>query len=334
MKGSVEKEVTVPMLVSEGLPKVSVAVVDRVLLHLNDHESQSDRYVVGPELTRPGIAEACAQHPPNVSRAMRTLLRDGSVEEHTRSIRGEERRQKTWQLSEDGRQKATERHKVLGEIKILLRNNEGELLEVAAKDAAERLEADISLLQILLHAQHEGVLTYGDIRFGRIQRSTEEHPAPGRLTPMTGAHATYNNHPPETRPVHGREEEIQALQTWFDERKPCAVVHGIAGIGKSTLAYHFFNYVLSENENYKYDIQNFTINTKSSIFKTILNKTKIGKNCIIGANALVTENKVIPERSLVLGSPGKVVRQVTDEEIEHIKENARDYVENFKKYKK
>jgi carbonic anhydrase/acetyltransferase-like protein (isoleucine patch superfamily) len=70
------------------------------------------------------------------------------------------------------------------------------------------------------------------------------------------------------------------------------------------------------------------------IGSTILNKTKIGKNCIIGANALVTENKVIPERSLVLGSPGKIVRQVTDEEIEHIKENARDYVENFKKYKK
>ena len=54
----------------------------------------------------------------------------------------------------------------------------------------------------------------------------------------------------------------------------------------------------------------------------------------LGANALVTENKVIPERSLVLGSPGKVVRQVTDEEIEHIKANARDYVDNFKKYKK
>ena len=70
------------------------------------------------------------------------------------------------------------------------------------------------------------------------------------------------------------------------------------------------------------------------IGSTILNKTKIGKNCIIGANSLVTENKVIPERSLVIGSPGKVVRQVTDEEIEHIKENARDYVENFKKYKK
>ena len=70
------------------------------------------------------------------------------------------------------------------------------------------------------------------------------------------------------------------------------------------------------------------------IGSTILNKAKIGKNCIIGANSLVTENKVIPDRSLVLGSPGKVVRQVTEEEIEHIKENARDYVENIKKYKK
>ena len=70
------------------------------------------------------------------------------------------------------------------------------------------------------------------------------------------------------------------------------------------------------------------------IGSTILNKAKIGKNSIIGAHALITENKIIPERSLVLGSPGKVIRQVTDEEIENIKENARHYVENFKKYKK
>jgi DNA polymerase-3 subunit delta' len=51
------------------------------------------------------------------------------------------------------------------------------------------------------------------------------------------------------------------------------LLSGQKGIGKSTLAYHFFNYVLSENENHKYDIQNFTINTESSTFKTILNKT-------------------------------------------------------------
>ena len=84
-KESVEKQAKPARYMSEGLPKVSVAVLDRVLLHLNDHIDQVDRYVVGPELTRPGIAEACAQHPPNVSRAMRSLLRNGTVEEHTRS---------------------------------------------------------------------------------------------------------------------------------------------------------------------------------------------------------------------------------------------------------
>ena len=70
------------------------------------------------------------------------------------------------------------------------------------------------------------------------------------------------------------------------------------------------------------------------IGSTILNKTKIGKNCIIGANTLITENKIIPDRSLVLGSPGKIIREVTDKEIEEIKENANHYVENYKKYKK
>ena len=74
--------------------------------------------------------------------------------------------------------------------------------------------------------------------------------------------------------------------------------------------------------------------TLIGIGSTILNKTKVGKNCIIGANTLIAENKVIPDRSLVVGSPGKIIRQVTDEEIENIKENANDYVANFKKYKK
>ena len=247
IRRSLEKQTTTPRVVSEGLPKVSVAVLDRVLLHLNDYDAQADRYVVGPELTRPGIAEACAQHPPNVSRAMRTLLKDGMVEEHTRSVRGEERRQKTWQLSDQGRLEAEQRKEDLGQTKILLRNSDGDLLEINAKEAAGRLEADISLLQVLLHAQHEGMLTYGDIRFGRIQRSEEEHPAPGRLTPMTGAHATYNNHPPETRPVHGREVEIKALQSWFEDRKPCAVVHGIAGIGKSTLVAHWLQSLVEKD---------------------------------------------------------------------------------------
>jgi len=57
----------------------------------------------------------------------------------------------------------------------------------------------------------------------------------------------------------------------------------------------------------------------------ILNNAKIGDNCIIGAGALVPEGKVIPPNSLVLGVPGKIMRQVTEEEIEAIRKNALRY---------
>ncbi len=66
----------------------------------------------------------------------------------------------------------------------------------------------------------------------------------------------------------------------------------------------------------------------------ILNNAKIGNNCIIGAKALITENKEIPDNSLVVGSPGKIIREVTPEEINLITENAKHYQLNWKKYSK
>ncbi|HVY06162.1 MAG TPA: gamma carbonic anhydrase family protein [Burkholderiales bacterium] len=69
------------------------------------------------------------------------------------------------------------------------------------------------------------------------------------------------------------------------------------------------------------------------IKSTVLNHAKIGKHCLIGAHALITEGKEIPDRSLVVGSPGKVVRQLTDEEVERLLENALHYVNNFQRYR-
>ncbi len=59
----------------------------------------------------------------------------------------------------------------------------------------------------------------------------------------------------------------------------------------------------------------------------VLNKAVIGRQCIVGAGALVTEGKVFPDRSLIIGSPARAARQVTDEEIERVRENARNYRE-------
>jgi carbonic anhydrase/acetyltransferase-like protein (isoleucine patch superfamily) len=75
-------------------------------------------------------------------------------------------------------------------------------------------------------------------------------------------------------------------------------------------------------------------NSLIGIGAVILNNAKIGKNCIIGAKALITENKEIPDNSLVVGSPGNIIRQVTNDEIRLIKDNAIRYQENWKKYSK
>ncbi|MCY7294126.1 gamma carbonic anhydrase family protein [Alteromonas sp. a30] len=65
----------------------------------------------------------------------------------------------------------------------------------------------------------------------------------------------------------------------------------------------------------------------------VLNGAKIGKNCVIGANALVTEGKEIPDGSVVMGSPGKVVKQLSEEQIAGLKASAQHYIDNAKQYK-
>ena len=64
----------------------------------------------------------------------------------------------------------------------------------------------------------------------------------------------------------------------------------------------------------------------------VLNGARIGKNCIIGANALIPEGKDIPDGSLVMGSPGKVVRELNDGQKQMLQASAAHYVHNAKRY--
>ena len=65
----------------------------------------------------------------------------------------------------------------------------------------------------------------------------------------------------------------------------------------------------------------------------VLNGAKIGKHCLVGAGALVTEGKEFPDGSMILGSPAKVVRQLTPEQIEGLKRSAAGYVQNARRFK-
>lgn len=66
---------------------------------------------------------------------------------------------------------------------------------------------------------------------------------------------------------------------------------------------------------------------------TILNGARIGNNCLIGACALITEGKEIPDGSLVMGAPGRVVRQLDEAAIQGLENSALHYQENMRRFR-
>lgn len=73
-------------------------------------------------------------------------------------------------------------------------------------------------------------------------------------------------------------------------------------------------------------------NTLIGMGAVILNRARIGSNCLIGANALITEGKVIPDNSLVMGQPGKVVGELNEETLAKLPKSAAGYVRNWQRY--
>lgn len=75
-------------------------------------------------------------------------------------------------------------------------------------------------------------------------------------------------------------------------------------------------------------------NSLVGIGAVVLNGARIGRNCLIGAKALVPEGKEIPDNSLVLGVPGKVVRELSESHRERMKQDAEHYVRNAQRYRR
>lgn len=75
-------------------------------------------------------------------------------------------------------------------------------------------------------------------------------------------------------------------------------------------------------------------NSLIGINAIVLNGAKIGKNCLVGAGALVTEGKEIPDNSMVLGAPGKVVRELSPQQAEGLRMSALHYVQNGARFAK
>lgn len=73
-------------------------------------------------------------------------------------------------------------------------------------------------------------------------------------------------------------------------------------------------------------------NTLIGMGAVILNRASIGRNCLIGANALITEGKVIPDNSLVMGQPGKIVGALNEEAVARLGNSAENYLRNWQRF--
>ena len=74
-------------------------------------------------------------------------------------------------------------------------------------------------------------------------------------------------------------------------------------------------------------------NSLIGIQAVVMNKAVIGKDCLVGAGSIVTEGKVFPDRTLILGAPAKVVRELSDQDVAFLRANAGYYVERQIMYK-
>ena len=74
-------------------------------------------------------------------------------------------------------------------------------------------------------------------------------------------------------------------------------------------------------------------NTLIGMGAMVMNGAGVGKNCLIGAGALITEGKVIPDGSLVMGAPGKIIRTLTEDAIEGLTRSALSYQKNAERYR-
>lgn len=141
----------------------------------------------------------------------------------------------------------------------------------------------------------------------------------------------------------GRIEIGAGASVWFastlrGDNEPIIVGPG-SNVQENCVFHTDIGYPLTIGENctigHKAMLHGCTIGDNSLIGMgaTVLNGARIGRNCLIGAGALITEGKEIPDGSLVMGAPGKVVRHLDDAAIAALTASARHYQDNMRRFR-
>lgn len=193
-------------------------VEDRILLHLQGYIRFSDDYEVPRGMSQKGIGEAVWIAWSNVPRAMKKLREEGLVDERTTRVKGEFRKKKVYMLTPQGFTRAQEIREDLGRRRVTV-VRAGAAKEMDFADVPEFVSFKVPYLELLRGVDDEGRLD--------VERAQTRWAEQVEMVDRT-------ERAPKVHAFFGREEELEALRTMVDEHR-VVVVHGIAGIGKTTL---------------------------------------------------------------------------------------------------
>jgi ATP/maltotriose-dependent transcriptional regulator MalT len=194
-------------------------VEDRILLHLHNYIRFADDYEVPRAMSQKGIGEAVWIAWSNVPRAMKRLREQDLVDERTARVKGEFRKKKVYLLTPQGFAKAQELREDLGRRQVTVRRaGEDRAMEFAL--VPEAVGFKVPYLELLRGIDEDGVLD--------VERAQTRWQEQVEMVDRT-------DRAPKLQAFHGRQEELEALSTMAVENR-IVVLHGIAGIGKTTLA--------------------------------------------------------------------------------------------------
>jgi DNA-binding MarR family transcriptional regulator len=225
---------------------------EKILIHMKESSPLRDLMDAPYALTQHGISDSVGIRVNHVSRAMKTLSKDGYVEEASGRVRGEIRKRKVYSLTERGSSKAHQLGEVLA-TKIVELRKDKLVKELTIKGVIEKL-GGVPISAILRKVDPDGVI---DIS---ARRKTKKLVTLSRGLPRSGN-------------FYGREGEMAVLEEWLSSRRENVLsLAGAKGIGKSSLALHTYDQWTSTMNTFWFTFQEW--DTTDSFLEALSNFLK------------------------------------------------------------
>jgi len=222
--------------------KFFIPVHKQILLYLADFVKYKEAFEVDNAITQQGIATAIGIRIEQVSRAVNTLIDDGYLSVRTAYIQGINRKKKAFFTTDKGLKQAYDIKNWLNNKIILIRDLDGELIESSFKALARAIDYKLKPLEIYKYVpiSQNGIITLPQL-LADIKERNPKYKYRSDLQEIISQKKSqfiYSENVPRIKNFFGREEELDQIRNWITNKNlyRFIILHGIAGIGKTTLA--------------------------------------------------------------------------------------------------